>query len=63
MEAEKQNIQYNMPLSHGIEHGNFAEIFMLDGLGFKVLNTWTPRGKIEWCWLQTRRRPGDAAGV
>jgi lactoylglutathione lyase len=26
--------------------------FYVDGLGFKLVNTWTPRGKIEWCWLQ-----------
>lgn len=26
--------------------------FYIEGLGFKLLNTWTPRGKIEWCWLQ-----------
>ncbi|MGN6638636.1 MAG: VOC family protein, partial [Mucilaginibacter sp.] len=28
-----------------------------DGLGFSVLNTWTPRGKIEWCWLQREGGP------
>ncbi|HEY9001090.1 MAG TPA: VOC family protein [Mucilaginibacter sp.] len=26
--------------------------FYVDGLGFKIMNTWTPRGTIEWCWLQ-----------
>ncbi|HVS94459.1 MAG TPA: VOC family protein [Mucilaginibacter sp.] len=26
--------------------------FYVDGLGFKILDTWTPHGKIEWCWLQ-----------
>ena len=25
--------------------------FYVDGLGFTLKNTWTPRGKIEWCWL------------
>ena len=24
----------------------------MDGLGFTLKNTWTPRGKIEWCWLE-----------
>jgi lactoylglutathione lyase len=24
----------------------------IDGLGFTITNTWEPRGKIEWCWLQ-----------
>lgn len=31
--------------------------FYVDGLGFTVLNTWTPRGKIEWCWLQREGGP------
>jgi len=26
--------------------------FYMDGLGFTIANKWTPRGKIEWCWLQ-----------
>jgi lactoylglutathione lyase len=26
--------------------------FYVDKLGFTVTNQWTPRGKIEWCWLQ-----------
>ncbi len=26
--------------------------FYIEGLDFKMLNSWTPRGKIEWCWLQ-----------
>jgi hypothetical protein len=25
--------------------------FYLDGLGFVMKNKWTPRGTIEWCWL------------
>lgn len=31
--------------------------FYVDGLGFVMTNTWVPRGRIEWCWLQL----GDAA--
>jgi catechol 2,3-dioxygenase-like lactoylglutathione lyase family enzyme len=31
--------------------------FYVDGLGFKILNTWLPRGKIEWCWLQREGGP------
>ena len=31
--------------------------FYVDGLGFKILNTWTPHGKIEWCWLQREGGP------
>jgi lactoylglutathione lyase len=26
--------------------------FYIQGLGFKITNQWTPRGKIEWCWLE-----------
>jgi lactoylglutathione lyase len=26
--------------------------FYVDGLGFEMTKKWTPRGKIEWCWLQ-----------
>ena len=26
--------------------------FYLEKLGFKMTIEWTPRGKIEWCWLQ-----------
>lgn len=26
--------------------------FYVNGLGFETKLTWTPRGKIEWCWLQ-----------
>lgn len=26
--------------------------FYKDKLGFTLTNQWTPRGKIEWCWLQ-----------
>jgi lactoylglutathione lyase len=26
--------------------------FYVDGLGFEKTREWTPRGAIEWCWLQ-----------
>jgi len=26
--------------------------FYVEGLGFTLKNTWTPGGKIEWCWLE-----------
>ncbi|HEY4196327.1 MAG TPA: VOC family protein [Mucilaginibacter sp.] len=31
--------------------------FYTEGLGFSIVNTWTPRGKIEWCWLQREGGP------
>ncbi len=27
-------------------------IFYVEKLGFKMTKDWTPRGKIEWCWLE-----------
>ncbi len=29
-----------------------ALAFYVDGLGFRVTNTWEPQGFIEWCWLE-----------
>lgn len=26
--------------------------FYVDGLGFEIAHTWTPNGRLEWCWLQ-----------
>ena len=26
--------------------------FYADGLGFRLTHSWTPDGKLEWCWLQ-----------
>jgi catechol 2,3-dioxygenase-like lactoylglutathione lyase family enzyme len=26
--------------------------FYVNKLSFKVTSQWTPRGKVEWCWLQ-----------
>jgi lactoylglutathione lyase len=26
--------------------------FYIDGLGFRKTKEWTPRGTIEWCWLE-----------
>ena len=48
---DQPNIQYSTPLF--MVSDMVASLkFYVDGLGFKIRNTWTPRGKIEWCWLQ-----------
>ena len=26
--------------------------FYVEGLGFTLKNSWSPRGSIEWCWLE-----------
>jgi catechol 2,3-dioxygenase-like lactoylglutathione lyase family enzyme len=51
MGNDQPNIQYAVPL-FGVSNMGASLKFYTDGLGFTVLNTWTPRGKIEWCWLQ-----------
>jgi len=56
MENDQPNIQYSMPLFM-VSNMETSLKFYTDGLGFKILNTWTPRGKIEWCWLQREGGP------
>ncbi|MBS1523738.1 MAG: VOC family protein [Bacteroidetes bacterium] len=51
MESEQPNIQYSTPLFM-VSNMEASLKFYVDGLGFKIMNTWTPRGTIEWCWLQ-----------
>lgn len=29
--------------------------FYVEKLGFKMTNQWTPRDKIEWCWLEREK--------
>jgi catechol 2,3-dioxygenase-like lactoylglutathione lyase family enzyme len=26
--------------------------YYVDGLGFEMKNSWTPEGKLQWCWLE-----------
>lgn len=26
--------------------------FYVDGLGFTMKNSWTPEGKLRWCWIE-----------
>jgi catechol 2,3-dioxygenase-like lactoylglutathione lyase family enzyme len=44
MENDLPNIQYAVPL-FGVSNMEASLKFYTDGLGFAVLNTWTPRGK------------------
>ncbi|MGZ3763438.1 MAG: VOC family protein [Mucilaginibacter sp.] len=50
------NIQYAAPLFM-VSDMEASLKFYTDGLGFTILNTWKPRGKIEWCWLQREGGP------
>lgn len=50
------NIQYSTPLFM-VSNMEASLKFYIDGLGFNLLNTWKPLGKIEWCWLQREGGP------
>ena len=56
MEKDQPNIQYSMPLFM-VSNMEASLKFYTEGLGFSILNTWTPHGKIEWCWLQREGGP------
>jgi catechol 2,3-dioxygenase-like lactoylglutathione lyase family enzyme len=45
------NIKLAVPF-FGVANMEAALRFYIDGLGFKMTKQWTPRGKIEWCWLE-----------
>lgn len=56
METGKPNIQYAVPFFM-VSNMEASLKFYVEGLGFKIVNGWTPRGKIEWCWLQREGAP------
>ncbi len=47
----KFNIKQTVPF-FSVTNMDASLHFYVDGLGFTLKNTWTPRGKIEWCWLE-----------
>jgi lactoylglutathione lyase len=51
MDSDQPNIKQAVPF-FGVSNMETSLKFYVDGLGFTIQNTWTPRGKIEWCWLQ-----------
>jgi catechol 2,3-dioxygenase-like lactoylglutathione lyase family enzyme len=51
METNPQNIRLAVPFFM-VADMEASLRFYREGLGFKLTNEWTPRGKIEWCWLQ-----------
>jgi lactoylglutathione lyase len=51
VENNEPNIQYCINLLM-VSNMEASLKFYVEGLGFKIVNTWTPRGKVEWCWLQ-----------
>lgn len=48
---DKPNIKQAVPFFRVADMEASLKFYM-DGLGFTMTNKWTPRGKIEWCWLQ-----------
>jgi lactoylglutathione lyase len=56
MENNKPDIQYAVPMFM-VSDMDASLKFYIDGLGFAILNTWTPCGKIEWCRLQREGGP------
>ena len=44
-------VQQLVPLL-GIKSMDASLRYYVDGLGFTLTNTWTPDGKIRWCWLE-----------
>lgn len=47
---EKPNLKSAVPFV-GVTDMEKSLDFYVRGLGFTVKHQWTPRGKIEWCWL------------
>jgi lactoylglutathione lyase len=47
----KPNIRLTVPLL-GVANMDVSLRFYTEKLGFEIKNQWTPRGKIEWCWLE-----------
>ena len=47
----KSNMRLTVPLL-GVADMEDSLRFYMEGLGFTMTKQWTPRGKIEWCWLE-----------
>ncbi|MES2109951.1 MAG: VOC family protein [Bacteroidota bacterium] len=56
MENDTPNLKFAVPF-YMVSDMETSLKFYVDGLGFKIKNTWTPRGKIEWCWLERDNVP------
>ena len=45
------NVQQSVPFL-GVTDITASLAFYVDGLGFTMINHWSPEGRIRWCWLQ-----------
>lgn len=46
-----QNVKQAVPF-FGVRDMERSLRFYTDGLGFRLVNKWTPDGSIRWCWLE-----------
>ena len=51
LEKPPINIQQTVPFFM-VKEMDASLAFYTQKLGFNIANKWTPRGKIEWCWLK-----------
>jgi catechol 2,3-dioxygenase-like lactoylglutathione lyase family enzyme len=51
METKPPNIQLAIPFFM-VADMEVSLQFYRERLGFKLINQWTPMGKVEWCWLE-----------
>src|SRR5271170_5603118 len=49
--TSSSNMRLAVPF-FGVRNMETSLKFYIDKLGFIITNKWTPRDKIEWCWLQ-----------
>ena len=47
---DKPNLKLAVPFFNVTDMEKSLD-FYCNGLGFTLANQWSPRGKIEWCWL------------
>jgi lactoylglutathione lyase len=51
VEHENKNLRLAVPFFMVADMETSLHYYT-NNLGFTIVNTWTPREKIEWCWLQ-----------
>jgi lactoylglutathione lyase len=49
--SQAKNLQRAVPF-FSVEDMEASLRFYIEGLGFAICKQWTPRGKIEWCWIE-----------
>jgi lactoylglutathione lyase len=49
--ASEPNVKQAVPLLR-VTNIDASVHYYVDGLGFEMTRTWTPGGRLRWCWLQ-----------